>query len=536
MANKSYTGRRLANTFPQDTAIRLDTESVGQRFFHAIGTPMDKMDKELFHQRANQYPSTFNVDEVAVLHRVDLPVDFSFSYLTDDPVNIQYEFPSVDGLFINDTVSGWFTISGVNSNTLEEFWYETAPTRATLDTTSTNAHTLVSPVDITTFPKTTVSDPHLPGHLIIDVDAAGNSLVNTDNEFVRRGKVTVIGTTRKDTEESETIVFPWTMKQKTLQQWKEIEKIEAYDFPSGVMIGVYSGDFANGPYWDAYNLGYSEYRNKVDIFWDVGVVGTVPTLDKVGHISDEWKVLITGNDQKEVKRSWETLDQGGATVSGVDLAVQPFSTWAWVVDANNQLYCYDLAETIADRIDLIGDRTSGSHVKLDFEAKHVVMGETIKFYPYYERPLVEVDKYRLWYETPSGDQYGLLSGTPVSISSNFWTRGSEIIDRRLEGVTSVTATERGDWLFVVEVVYNDGVEHTYKALVTVDYKTPVTQIDLSSMIASTIDGIDFDSDQRIWVRSGSTYYRLNLHADKMLIDYTNKVIYFREDYREVDVT
>lgn len=537
MANKSYAGRWLANTFPEDTAVRLDSESVGQRLFHALGTPMDEMDRDLVRMRANQYVATFNTDEVDVLYKATLPPSHAFTSVSGDPIYLQYANPVVQGLFINDTISGWFAVSGVNSNTLEELWYETLPDRVSLDTTLTSAsHTLVSSADSTTFPKTTINDPHIDGYLVLDVNATNYSLIDTTEETIKRAKIIVKGISRKGLEEEETLVFPWSMKQKTLQQWQEIDRIDVYDFPSGVMIGAYSGDYANGPYLDSYNLAYSEYRNKVDLFWDIGVVGSVPTLDKVGYISDMWQVLVTGNDSKEIKRSWQMLDTGMNTVSGVDLAVQPFTTRAWIVDGNNQLYVYDLAETMADDISSIRDRTAGAHVKLEFEAKHVVLNETIKFYPYFERPLSEVKRYRVWYQTPSGTQYGLSSQLPVAFTSNFWVTGSDTIERRLEPITNLAASERGDWIFAVETEFDRGETHTHKAIVTVDHKQALAQYDLSGIVATAIDGIDFDSDQRLWVKSGTSYYRLNLHWDRMLIDFYDKVIYFRENYTAVDVT
>ena len=54
-----------------------------------------------------------------------------------------------------------------------------------------------------------------------------------------------------------------------------------------------------------------------------------------------------------------------------------------------------------------------------------------------------------------------------------------------------------------------------------------------------IDGlysIEFDSDQKMWIKSGSIYYQINLHSDVMLIDFDNKIIFFKENYRDVQVT
>jgi hypothetical protein len=534
MATKTTSGREMANSFPENSLVRMDTESIGQRLLHAIGTPFDTMGKALVEMEANQYVSTFNLDEIDTLYKVELPVDYTFSTIDEDPLNTHYNFPTARGLFINDTVSGWYSISGVNSNTVKEFWYETFPSRISLNSTVVSSHTLVASSDSTTFPKTTISDPHIPGKLTIDVISNNLQIINMDEKILKRGIIIITGITRKDTEESETIIFPWGMKQKTLQEWKEIEKVEAYNFPSGVMIGVYSGDFSNGPYLDAYNLHFSEYRNKIDTFWDVGTVGAVNTLDKIGYISDQWQQLVTGLDGKEVKRSWEILNTSGGSINAVDLAVQPFSNRVWIVDASNKLYCFDTTENMADDIDLIRDRDTGCHVKLDFEAKHVVYNEYIQFLPFYERPLQEIDKYRIWYQTPSGSKYGLFQGEVVSYSSDFWVTIEKVV-RNLEPPRSVLANERGEWLFAIEVVFIDQTTQTYKALVTVDSKIALSQYNLSGVIPTTADGIDFDSDQQMWIKSGTSYYKINLHYDTMIVDYQNKVIYLREDYHTVEV-
>ena len=169
---------------------------------------------------------------------------------------------------------------------------------------------------------------------------------------------------------------------------------------------------------------------------------------------------------------------------------------------------------------------------MEFDYPHVGLGEPIESIPWHARPLKELLKYRIWYKRPDGERFGLLSGTSVSYSSDFWVTvpAGTKITRSVENFVAIPTTQRGDYVVAIEAVFIDGEEQEYRRIFSTKYKTPLTTLDLSSIVPNPIDGIDFDSDQKLWVKSGSDYYQIGLHTDIMLIDYANKIIYFKENY------
>ena len=77
------------------------------------------------------------------------------------------------------------------------------------------------------------------------------------------------------------------------------------------------------------------------------------------------------------------------------------------------LYCFDIGPQMVSGVSRVKDRTAGTFAQIDIEPRWVLIGEDIDFIPWYARPVDIISKYRLWYETPSGDRWGLLAGQPV---------------------------------------------------------------------------------------------------------------------------
>jgi len=87
----------------------------------------------------------------------------------------------------------------------------------------------------------------------------------------------------------------------------------------------------------------------------------------------------------------------------------------------------------------------------------------------------------------------------------------------------------------LEAVFEDDSQHIEKVLVPVNYKTPLAEITTLSGLIPEVTGIDFDSDQCMWLSTISGYYQIDLHKDIMLIDFNKKMIYFHEPYEEVGI-
>jgi len=520
----------LANVYPAWTKVRADDQSVGQQILNSVAGPIDKMDKTIFTMGKNNHLMIANLDEIDLVYKLQLPTTFTFEQNTDDPLKSVSLSPTVTGHIDSDQ----YILEAVDNNTLQDFWYNASPSRFTIDDTITNNHHLITFL-ASAAPLTVDLEHHLGGGKLWIETSGGTQYLTVEDGILSRARIIIRGVTRKGTEESETIIFPWDMKQATLKEWKSIEKIEVFDMEDEVEISIRSGDFDNSPYIDAYNLSYSNTRRKVDVFWDIGSVVERPTLDMVSYVSDEWENLAIGFTDMQVVQSWELLDEDYNTVSGIDIAIQPFSKYAWVVTASGMIYKYDLFEETISGVELLKGRTMGPHVQFEYDTRYLIRDEDFKFIPWHTRPIKEIESYRVWYRTPSGTKYGLLNGTPVSFTSDFTIKGIQL-QRSIENQISITLDELGEYLFVVEASFVDKTQHIEKIIAKTMFKLPLCSLDLSSELSYTVSGIDYDADQVLWAKDmNGSYHKIGMHYDSMLIDYDKKVIYFREKYDTVDV-
>ena len=538
---KSFTTQELANIFPEWSKVRTSHQSVGYQLLNALAQPLETADIQLEKMRKNEFLTTVNVDEIDLTYRVVLPTTFEFETDETDPTNIVPVAPTVRGLVITTrpTFSGYVDVTLAEHNDIQSFWYDSFPNRATIDLTASGEYVLLDQT-VFNFPWSGVADHHLkdeaPGGGRLWVEASGGSqyIHTNDSNELERARITLRGITRKGTIEEEQMAFPWDEKRPSLKEWKSLSSVDVWDMETGVNVIIRSADFNAAPYWSFYNLRVSPTRTKVDEYWALDDDDRT-LLNRVGLITDEWQQAMLGFSQKEYKERWEMLDAHWETVLARDLAVQPFTNRAWIVDDENKIHCYSLDAVMASGVDLLQSRSAGPEAQLEVEEHNITLGEDIVFTPWHARTLKEITRFRVWYQDPTGQKYGILDGAPVSYTSDFYTTGISI-QRMITAPITITTTYRGEYLLVLETDYIDGTSDEDRAIVQVQYKIPLTTIDLSDIVTDTILGIDFDADQKMWVRTSDFYYQIGLHTDIMLIDYTNKVLYFREDYADVSVT
>jgi hypothetical protein len=538
---KSFTTQELANIFPEWSKVRTNHQSVGYQLLNSLAQPLEKMDTQLEKMRKNEFLTTINQDEIDLTYRVVLPTTFVFDTDTTDPTNTVSLPPTVQGLVIttNPTFSGYVDVALAEHNDIQSFWYESVPNRATLDLIASGEYVLLDQT-VFNFPWSGTLEHHLKdeepggGRLWVETTGGAQYISTNENNELERGRITLRGITRKGTEEEEQMAFPWDEKRPSLKEWKTLSSVDIWDMETGVNVTIRSADFNASPYWSFWNLRVSPTRTKVDEFWAIDSVDS-NLINRVGLITDEWQQAMLGFSQKEYKERWEMLDEHWIPVAGVDLAVQPFTNRAWVVDDEKKIHCYSLDETMVSGVSLLQPRSAGPEAQLEVENYNITLGEDIVFTPWHARTLKEIISFRVWYQDPTGTKFGILDGAPVSYTSDFWTTGVSI-KRVISAPITITSAYRGEYLLVLETNYIDGSSDSDRAIVSVQYKLPLTTIDLSDIVPDTILGIDFDADQKLWVRTQNFYYQIGLHTDIMLIDYTNKVLYFREDYADVRVT
>lgn len=529
---KSTTTQELVNTFPPWSRVREDSQSIGYQLLNALSVPIEGIAKELSRAAANEFLSTANLDEIDIFHKAILPPSFVFDTSSADPLKTIQLAPTVSGV-----VSGVsYLVASTEENSVESVWYDTLPNRVSLVTVVTGTDDVLLDLDASQFPQEGTYDHHLGGGHIHLETASGIQYISLVKGEVVRAQVVLTGTTRKGaTDEKDNIVFPWNQKQKSLKEWKQITKVETQNIPSGIQLTIKSGDYAFADYISPWNLRVSDRRRKIDEFWGLGTSdNSKPVLNRIEYTSDEWEQLVSVGATKAPSQSWELLDEDWAAVDGIDMAIQPFSDRAWIVTTTGMLYCYDLAESMPSGLAGLRGKTPGSNVQLEADFREVIFGEDFEFIPWHAKPIEEILAYRLYYKDPTGTVSGLNRGIPVPYSNDFWIRGQQL-RRTIEDVVLFPTAHRGEYLFTFEAFMAGGETHTEKVLFKTTHKIAQKTFDLSSLISGTVSGIEFDSDQYLWVKTDIGYHRINLHYDVMLIDFDSKILYFKEDYDTVDV-
>jgi hypothetical protein len=534
---KARSTTELKNYFPTWSDIRINWQSVGTQYLNTLGASIDDMDIYLERMRKNAFLSTANLDEPDWVYKVELPATFSFTLNTTDGLQPVYSAPTVRGLVNDNTQSGYVDVVLADENSLEEMEHKAIPTRINFEETEDGPDALLH-WPATSFPYSGLLTHHLSdgGRLWIETTSGAQYVsINSDGE-VDRGQVRISGTTRKGTKETEKLVFPWDMKQSTSKEWEYIDYIEVDNLEDEVSVEIRSANFAWGPYMSFYNLRWADSDVKIDEFWDVGSIDTGTTLDLVGYISDEWENLMLGLSSKTTKDKWELIDIDLSSITAIDMAVQPFQDRAWIVDHSSGLCCFSLEETTVSGVDFLMRRSDGSNVKIEPSFDYYVAGDDISFTPLHIRPISQVSSYRVWYEDPTGTKYGLNQGVQVAFTSDFWQYPTQL-SRELEAEITLSSVVRGEYKIALEAVYPNGITHVDRLVIPVKYKQPLSdKIDISPYITGNIEGIDFDSDQQLWIKTSSAYYRFSLHTDLMIVDYEDKIVYFREDYDSVEIT
>lgn len=541
MAKKTLTAQELANIYPWWTKIRSDDQSLGFQLLNALAKPMDEMDKQLETMKKNEFLSTVNLDEIDITYKVQLPLDFEFEVDDEGYLLPTSQAPTVQGLVITEdpVFSGYVDVTLADFNDIESFWYTSIPNRVTLLEEATGETDLLSQA-ASSFPWSGTLEHHLVddneggGRIWVETTSGIQYITKNDENEVLRGRVVLKGVTRKGLEEEETIVFPWNEKQPSLKEWRRLTEVNVFDMEDGVNVAIRSADFNQPPYWSWYNLRVSDNRSKIDELWQLGEDNN--KLERVGLITDEWQQALLGFSDKETKDSWDIIGTNwDVSITGVDMAVQPFTERAWVITDNGLLYCYDLEDTMASGVDYLQPRSSGPLAQIECSTRRINLGDDIVFTPWFARPIKEIKRYRFWYQDPNGNKYGILDGDPVSYTSNFWATGI-ITKRIITDEITITSTLRGEYLIVLETEYIDNTSDSDRILVQVQYKQPLVVMDISDIVSTPCQGIDFDSDQKMWVKANNSFFKLELHTDTMVIDYNSKIIYLKENYNTVKVT
>lgn len=559
MPNKPQIAQKLLNEYPEWSDIRNDEQSLGAQFINVVGDKLEDLHTQLKTLGKNYYLTTANQKEIDVVYKMQLPFTKTFELANTDPNNPLYNPPTVSGLINNQ----WKNIVIASGNNIESFWYNQVPTRidcveypivnTILDDASNNIYSGITSLIEDNAPLVIISGINIDypqAQLWAEITNGEQFLNINDQGLATRGSITIHGTTRKGQKDSETLIFIHNEIQQTNKAWSNIEKIYINDIqPTQAKLRILQHRFGRTsnpiipPPVDATNLAVSpSSKEDVDLFWDVAVnTGGFPVLQLITWQVDDIKSRVSGLLNTQVIRSFELLNQTNTNIlSPVDVAVEPFSTRIWVADSNN-LYIYDSLQSLPN-MRVINKKQFDSLSVIEPSSYHITKGESVELSYVIRRPVTDVVKHRVYVRDPVGNNYSIVNGAMIALDlNNTWVYATaSVTDRSLRAADIFTLNQRGDWLWNLDVEYTNGNFENDQRIVSVDSKTALATFSLSNCKSgSTIEGIDFDSDQNLWVLVNASGSRSKLkvtpHYDIMMIDYDKKVLILREPYTQVRV-
>jgi hypothetical protein len=233
-------------------------------------------------------------------------------------------------------------------------------------------------------------------------------------------------------------------------------------------------------------------------------------------------------------RNWELLDGSGNPVIVNDIVPVPNEQRIFAI-TDSGLLIYDTFMELPD-LKALTLRTPNGLVDLETSSDYVVREEEVEVSPVFKRPIKTIIRHRVKIKCPDGVEQGiLLDGTLVPVTTDHWVN-EETSNRFIRQPFFLELDDLGQHVITLECVYLDQSTEFAQRAILVQSKSPLAELDLSD-ITTTASGIDIDHQNRLLILdSTGTVHHVQLHYDKVLIDFEGKELTFREQYDEVKVT
>lgn len=560
--HRSWVTQRTANRVPPWSDARLLPFSVMQQILNPMATAIEDLYQYAADGNKNRFLTTANLDLMDVAYILRLPNDFEFGSYKGNIQNSAYVAPQAK------TVIGGLDVWIEAVTTIEDFWYNSLPTRALHGATERRllVRSVLEETTLEDLPSATLDAITHPTRLIVTITGCSTFVDlsrRTESSFLM-----LTGVTERGLEETELLVVPYNGVFLTKKIWKTLTSIESYGLQP--LIGTILVDcfaFNKGREVDKYQIYVTPFIEKL-MYHKLGshdfMEGTYSTHQQMTVTADTLGDLYSGVDVLEVVREVELLYNGENLVLH-DMAIQPFTGRIFAL-SDDAIYIFDQYANLPDYRGL-GAKTPGVSMVIDVDKYDFIRGESVTLRPRWRKPSERIYRNRWSVQKPDGTvAYIDIEGVESSDASGAWisnktytelvfgpfdSSGGEIDKQAIQYVLS----QRGTYLFTLETQYTSKTVEKDVVPLHVHYKEAVQKLRLPSQLQFG-DGIAFDADQKLWIlrRIGEGYpydlpyaygqqyditgcaYEVRLATDNMLVDFENKVIYLHEEYDSVEVT
>ena len=531
--HRAWATQRILNHLAPWVQARSCPVSVLQQLINPVGLEIQQTEQKLMEERKNVHLTTCNPLLMDSVSYAELPFGFFFTEVANSDGSTTYTPPTVYA-----TINGTETeIAIAENNDVETLYYDCLPTRIEYGETQELWVDVIPETVVSSLSSLTPESLVIEGNLFITL--ADNSIWSSRyNDILYFSKITITGTTRKGTEETETIPLRYNGTFKTVNQWKEITEIFVNHISPDAKITVSCLPIAESPVVDTWNVSIpSEGGDRLQFLklesqsWGSSFVGE-------SYLNTDLELVRMGID--DVRRDFiiELLDENGNNISANDFLLKPFSDLMYVIDDNN-LYVYDRNIPYPD-LSKIVDQSPDVRMALTTDDNQWIYmrGETATIIT----RIMDVGNipvsYRWLLTTPDGTQYRIGEDNSLwSISETGWIGNTDTTtwnEKKIE----ILLDDVGTYTLEMEARYQGEDEVYTDRKSKLVLLVPVIQPEVQFVLPAELIGcqkISMDTDGIIWFYNGTSILKMNLFHDYFVVDYLKRNLWLNEEYSKIRV-
>lgn len=528
----------LANYFPEWSKARYDKFSNVQQLLNPIGTKLEGIQDFVTEQGLNNFIQTTNLNELSVLHRVELGKDFEIKSNLNEDGSLFFVQPEVTA--VQDITR--YDLFTDQNNDIRSFYYDKLPTRLGTERTTVANNTIFGPVIANEIKQYVNKNLERPGTVCLKATGINSSVHTNDRREILVLKCRVVGESLFGKEQFEDLIVLNDRNIFTTKLWRRIDYVQFFN-TEGQEIEFRIDHFKEplSVIQDTKFITTADDNREV-ILWDAENRGSRTVLRKHVTEGDSGADLLRSSGATRVVQEYDLLDIDGVTpLELLDVAPDVYSNRMYGL-SSDYLYIFDKREDYPELLKKIpGDNGLADYIiELDTEESGLDENgqKEICLKTVHKNIGKTVIRYRLRLTKPDGTILFMKEdGTTTTDSQDatvFVQQNDLILEERSH---SFITDQVGDHLLELEAVYSGGDSSRHVQVVRVLKKAAIAKYKLARILNEDVPlCIFFDHDQRLKILTeGGVAHSLVLHKDGVLIDYDNKILYFVEDYESVDV-
>ena len=206
MSYYSYITQKLANYMPGWSRARKDRQSFFQQLMGAPASELDDIIRKAKVSLKGRFLNTVSLSEVDILYETRLGQSFELQYDTSDFRIPKLLHPDIN-VVINDGDSQT-QIDIASTNSIEDFWYDSIPTRLTVDASTLSYQSVLDESEIGIEILSSFNIAYEPGYLFVTI-LDGVEFANRDT--LEQGYIKISGTNRRGTLDTEILPFVYKL-------------------------------------------------------------------------------------------------------------------------------------------------------------------------------------------------------------------------------------------------------------------------------------------------------------------------------------